>query len=71
MHKIENSDGIEVYTRSVKRLCGVENHKKREWLIILADVDIINMDILPQNYKDFKDKKYWDHFFASLKNTHN
>lgn len=29
------------------------------------------MNILPTQYKEFKDKQYWDHFFHSLKNTEN
>lgn len=29
------------------------------------------MNILPEKYSQFKDKKYWDHFFGSLKNTTN
>lgn len=29
------------------------------------------MNILPQKYTEFKDKKYWNNFFAALKNTKN
>lgn len=28
MHEIEQSDGAQVYTKSLKRLCGLENHRK-------------------------------------------